>query len=190
MELQRSVITQFYRSAGKRTKIWSLIVLEPERGHDGKMYLAKHHYDVEYSRLFGYIFHMSGSGGFPLKVDGLYHVFGNLNGDEVIEEPCQLVDYGDRPPWRSQKTKAIRERNRTRMIRLPKEFSNEPDILSWLEHNAIHDEAVFCATCRDWFPGGNAYDWCEHIWWCDKEGSYSTPQERCKCKSREECRQD
>jgi hypothetical protein len=163
MELQRSVITQFHRSAGKRTVIWSLIVLEPERGHDGKTYLSQRHYDVEHSRRFGYLFHMSGSGGFPLKVDGLYHVSGNLNGDTVIEEPCQLVDSSDRPPWRSRKTRAIRERNRTRLIRLPKQFSGEPDMLAWLERNGIQSDAVFCATCRDYLPGDNAYDWCEHM---------------------------
>lgn len=189
-DTQRVVITQFHRSAGNRTTIWSLIVLEPERGHDGKMYLAQHHYDVEHSRRFGYIFHMSAAGGFPLKVDGRYHVSGNLNGKRVIEEPCQLVHSSDRPPWQSRKTKALREFNKTRLIRLPKQFRDEPDTLSWLRQNGIEGDAVFCAMCRDFFPGDNAYDWCDHIWWCDKSGTYSTPTERCKCKSREQCRED
>lgn len=183
----RSVVTIFQRTAGKRTYPWSLIVFEPERDHKGEWQLYQHLYDVEYSKRFGYIFHMSGAGAFPLEIDGLYHVSGDLDGKSVIEKPCQLVDSSDNPPWKGAKTKAIRARNGTRRIRMPKAFSDAPDMLAWLQNNAIQGDAVFCTECRDLFPGDNECDWCEHIWWCDKTGLYSTPNERCKCKSRKEC---
>lgn len=185
----RSVISTFLRTAGRRTHLWSLVVIEPTRGHDGKTYLSQYLYDVEWSRRFGYIFHMSGAGGFDLEVEGLYHVSGDLHGEKVTEKPCRLIDPNDRPPYRSAKTKAIRDRNKTRRIRLPKQFQGEPDVLAWLELNGINSDAVFCATCDDWLPGDNACDWCPHIWWCEKTGWYSTPSERCGCSSREQCQE-
>jgi hypothetical protein len=76
--------------------------------------------------------------------------------------------------------------------KLPKAFLREAevlqpgwDLLDWLEHFAIHGEAVWCSVCHDYYPGEEL---CKHCWWCDKTGWYSTPDERCKCKDQEECR--
>jgi hypothetical protein len=155
---------------------------------DGKAYVGRTIYDVDYSRAYGYLIHMSGFGGSRInEVRGIYWASGN---PKVKECPVTLVDSGDKPPWKSRKTLAIRERNRTRRLkRLPKAFDlrSSWDLFDWMENNAIHDDAVWCSTCRDYFPGEQL---CRHCWWCDKTGWYSTPTEHCSCKSREECRED
>jgi hypothetical protein len=184
--LPRDIVAEFHKSAGGRLSLRSLIVLYEEISrHDGKAYLSRDLYDVDYSRCYGYLFHMSGAGGDLLnEVRGIYWVSGN---PLVKELPTDLVDHRDKPPWKSKRTLAVRKVNRTRRLRkLPKAFDLQPgwDLLDWLENRAIHDEAVYCSVCRDWLPGEEL---CQHCWWCDKSGWYSTPDERCKCKSREEC---
>jgi hypothetical protein len=131
------------------------------------------------------------SGGFhEPEVSGIYFLAGDM---KVKEKPCQLVDDRDKPPWKSKRTKAIRERNRTRRLaKLPKAFDMDgfENLLEWLQQNAIEGDAVYCSICRDYFPGTDDWNLCEHCWWCDKTGDYSTPSERCKCKDRDACRND
>ena len=53
---------------------------------------------------------------------------------KVKENPTQLVHYGDKPTWKGKKTRAIRERNRTRRLRqLPKMFvlADGCDLIDW-----------------------------------------------------------
>ena len=38
-------------------------------------------------------------------------------------------------------------------------------------------ETEFCARCADHLPSDSL---CAHIWWCEKCGTFSTPQDRCK----------
>lgn len=189
--MTRGIVAEFHKDSGGRLKLFSMTTLTEETCRsDGKTYISQCGYDVEWSRKWGYIWHMSSAGAFDLKVEGIYFISGDVPEAEIIEEPVTLVDYRDKPPWRSNRTKAIRERNRTRRLRqLPKAFEirEGEDLVDWLERNAIQDEAVFCATCRDYMPG-EGYDLCEHVWWCDKTGSFSTPQARCDCKDRDECR--
>jgi hypothetical protein len=179
----RATVVEFHKDSGGRFHPFSLTVIE-----DHGAYLYRKIYDVEHSRKYGYVFHQSGFGGSgPVKVDCPYFTTGTIT---IEETPCQLVDGKDRPPWRSRKTKAIRARNRPRQLRaLPKAFTVEPgqDILDWLEHHAIEGDAVWCATCRDWFPEDSV---CDHVWWCDKSCWWSTPSERCGCKSRAKCRDE
>ena len=121
---------------------------------------------------------------------GIYFTSGDV---KVKEKPCTWVDGRDKPPWKSKRTKAIRERNRTRSLKkLPKAFdmSDVSNLLEWLQQNAIESDAVYCGVCRDWLPTSEEWRMCKHIWWCDKIGWWSTPNERCKCKSREECDDD
>lgn len=184
----RGVVAELYKSAGGRLKLFSITTLTTKTAHDGSTYLSRTGYDVEWSRRFGYIWHESSGGGDRIvEVTGPYFTSGDI---KVKEAPTQLVDSRDKPPWKSRRTQAIRERNRTRRLRrLPKDFelNDGGDLIDWLERNAIDDDAVWCVTCRDYVTGA---DLCGHTWWCDKTGWYSTPSERCKCKNAEECRED
>lgn len=186
--MARDIVAEFYKSAGGRVTLDSMTVLAEERGHDGTTYVRRSIYDVDYSRRYGYLWHMSGFGGDHLnEVRGIYWVSGN---PQIKELPTQLVDRRDKPPWTGKRTLVIRRRNRTRRLpKLPKAFDLQPgwDLLDWLENCAIRDEAVWCSKCRDYVSG---QELCQHCWWCDKTGDYSTPDEPCSCKSREECRGD
>lgn len=182
---QRATVAEFHKTAGGRLSLFSLTVLSPETARDGRQYIYRETYDVEHSREYGYIFHQSGGGGGPeVTVDGIYFAAGAV---QIKEQPTKLVDARDKPPWRSKATRAIRARNRTRRLRrLPKAFTDgrSADLLEWLQHNAIEGDAVYCSTCRDYRPESSL---CEHCWWCNTAGIWSSPGERCKCKDREEC---
>jgi hypothetical protein len=181
----RAIVAQFHKDSGGRLTMFSLTVIEHGTERDGREYLCRKTYDVDHSRAYGYLFHQSGGGGsLPVNVQGIYFASGDV---EIEEKPTQLVDARDKPPWRGKKTRAIRKRNRTRRLpRLPKAWTLEPgwDLLDWMHHNAIEQRAVWCSTCRDRFPEDSL---CEHCWWCNVNGWYSTPAERCECKDREEC---
>jgi hypothetical protein len=192
--LKREVIAEFFKNSTGKIRINNLTVLQEERSRsDGEIYVVRQMYDVDYSRAFGYIFHMSGAGGSGLiEVRGIYHVSGN---PKIVEKEPQWVDARDHPPFEDQpRTQAVRKRNRTRRLaKLPKAitFRDEgDDILDWLQDNGIEGDSVWCSTCRDCFPGTDDWNLCVHCWWCDKTGDYSTPESRCDCKSREECRDD
>jgi hypothetical protein len=179
----RSIVAQFYKSAGGRFTLWSLVSIEEEKARDGsgETWLMRKTYDVDLSRKFGYLYHESGCGGSgPVSVDGIYFTSGEVT---VKEEPNRLCERSK--TTRRWKTKEIRARNRTRRLReLPKFFRSEFDLLEWLEVNGINQESVWCSECKDSMPGD---DLCAHCWWCDKTGWYSTPSERCGCKNRDEC---
>lgn len=183
------VVAGFFKSAGGRLTLDSLVVLtESVSRHDGKTYCGRDYFDVDYSRRFGYIWHLSGGGG-PrvIDVNGIYFTSGEVS---VKESPVALVDYRDRSPWKSERTLAIRKRNRTRRLRgLPKSFilRSGENLVDWMSHNAIDDDAVYCSECRDYVTG---QDLCGHCWWCDANAWYSTPSERCDCTSRDACRED
>lgn len=133
-------------------------------------------YDVDYSRDRGcHLYHMSGAGGTGLpEVSGIYAISGEPA--EVNESPCNLVD------------EASRIRNAThRLTSIPPQFRLEKgwDFLDWLGQNGIHGDAIWCAKHRDFLHEDSP---CEHIWWCNRTGTWSTPDDRCECKDREECR--
>lgn len=176
----RSTVVEFQKDSSGRFLPFSLTVIEDHGDH-----LYRKIYDIERSRKYGYMFDLSGCGGSgPVPVSGPYFVTGNAS---VKEGKCQLVDGKDKAPWRSKKTKAIRARNRTRRLRnLPKAFAvkSGEDILDWLNANALECDSVWCSTCLDSFPEDST---CEHIWWCDATGWWSTPSERCACTAKTEC---
>lgn len=175
---QRAVLGEFVKRAGKPLELNALTVIEELGDH-----FIRRIYDVDLSRKWGYLFHESGAGGScTVPVHGIYHVSGNI---AVKERPTNLVDARDRPPWRSKKTLAIRALNRTRRLRsLPPSFRGCADLLDWLERNGIQQDAVWCSECRDFVPGDIL---CEHCWWCDKSGWYSTPSDRRACANQQEC---
>lgn len=149
--------------------------MEEKEGHHGATYISRDYYDVETSRRYGYIFHMSGGGGAGrIAVDSPYFVSGTAR---IKETPNRLCCWPiDRT---GRRTRATRKRNRTRRLTaLPKYFDLLPgeDLLAWLERTAINQDAVFCSECKDFFPEEST---CGHIWWCDKAGWWSSPSERC-----------
>ena len=182
------IAAEFQKDSGGRLTLFSLWVRTKEVRHDGKMYIGSDGYDVEWSNYHKrYIFNNSSIGLLP-EVSGIYFLSGDM---KVKEKPCDLVDRYDKPPWKSKRKKAIRERNRTRRLaKLPKAFDMEgfENLFEWLQQNGIEGDAVYCSTCRDWMPGADLYETCDHVWWCEKTAEWSTPSERCKCKNRDECR--
>jgi hypothetical protein len=168
MPIERAIVAEFYKTAGGRLELFSVVVEDCE---------YRKTYDVERSRKYGYIFHMSGAGGADsIPVRGIHHVSGAV---EVEEHPADWVDARDKPPWRGRRTRAIRKRNQTRRLRrLPKAFNlgGGQDLLDWLRGHAIEADAVWCSVCRDFFPEDST---CEHVWWCDDKCWWSTPDDRC-----------
>lgn len=189
-ELNREVVGMFFKEEDGSVHLNSLVVLQEEwSSYHNAVCVSKQYYDVDYSKGYGYIFHMSGCGGdSPIEVSGLYFVKGS---PAIEEKPPAWVDPQDCPPWQGHGTKAIVARNPTqRLGELPLTFAGaeDGDLLSWLQNSGIESDSVWCSTCRDCFPGNNEYDLCEHCWWCDATGEYSTPSERCTCTSQDKCR--
>lgn len=185
---RRKIVAEFWKPEKGPLELHSLTVLERVTRHDGKPGTSRTGYDVNHSKRYGYLFHMSSGGGSTeIEASGIYFSSGN---PKVKEMPVQYVDTNDEPPWEGTGTVAIRKRNRTRrLLKLPAEFkvARGKDLMDWLENNSIQDDAVWCNECQDELPGGEL---CEHCWWCDATGMYSTPNERCGCGDREECAND
>jgi hypothetical protein len=198
-ELHREVVGHFWKDSSKRVRLCSLTVLkESKSSFNGNIFLSRDEYDVDYSKTFGYIFHNSGSGGDEsIEVSGIYYVTVNAITKRLLGEPLgelrtpTIVE--KEPQWvgkDAKGTKAIRKRNRTRRIfKLPKaiDLSDGEDLLDWLQSNGIEGDSVWCSTCKDFFPGQDDWNLCKHCWWCDKTANYSTPNDRCTCKDRDEC---
>lgn len=185
-ETIKAIVAEFHLAADRRMTVCSLTTIVRITAHDGKRYELQRVYDVDWSKTCGcYIFHMSGAGGSqPITVSGIYVASGPV---ETQETPTTLVDGRDHPPWRSRETRVIRRLNHTRRLRkLPKSFDLAPGqhLLDWLQHHGIEAPSVYCSTCKDHLPDT---DLCEHCWWCDKTGWYSTPSERCGCADSDEC---
>jgi hypothetical protein len=184
MAIPRAIVAQFHKTAGGRFELWSLTTIteEPAKDGSGEVWLSKAVYNVDWSRKYGYLYHQSGAGGSrPVPVNGIYFASGDV---QIKEQPCLLCERSKATGrWRSRE---IRARNKTRRLRiLPKAFRMDSgNLFDWLEVNGIEGDSVYCSECRDNFPG----DWlCEHCWWCEKIGWWSTPSERCDCKNQEEC---
>lgn len=192
-ELKREVVAEFFKDSGNRVRLNNLTVMQEELSRStGEIYTVKQSWDVDYSKEFGYLYHMSGAGGdATIEVSGIYFVHGNPT---IKEKQPSWVDSRDEPPFEDHpRTQAVRKRNRTRLLsQLPKAFDLQEgeDILDWLNRNGIEGDSVWCSICRDCFPGSDGWNLCEHLWWCDKTGDYSTPSERCNCVDREDCRAD
>ena len=189
--LTRSVVAEFFKDGRGIVRVNNLTVLQEEKGYEGRVYVCKQLWDVDYSRKFGYLLHMSGAGGrSTIEVRGIYHVSG-IGNPKIVEIEPQWVDARDSEPFDDKpRTIAVRKRNRTRRLtKLPKAIDLKPgqDMLDWLQSNGIESDSVWCSICRDCFPGNDDWNLCDHCWWCDKSGFYSTPDERCTCKNREEC---
>lgn len=172
--MTRSIVAEFYKDRRGGISLFSVTAVE-----DHGAYLSRTIYDVDHSKEWGYLFHQSGAGGGDvIPASGIYFVSGNV---QVEERPTTVVDP------RGRRTKALRKMNRTRrLLILPKEFAIEPgrDLLDWLQNEAVQEDAVWCSICQDHVRGDYL---CCHSWWCHKTGWYSTPSERCKCATREEC---
>lgn len=177
-------VAQFIMTPRRRLELFSLTVLTSK--YDC---IIRDEYNANWSKKYGYIFDMRGSGGGrTVTVSGPYFVWGDV---KIKEEPIALIAAGDEAPWTSPATLKIRERNQTRRLaRLPRQFRGHGhNVLEWLEENGIQEDSVYCSICGDCMPA-TGYDYCEHVWWCDRTAWYSTPNERCGCKDRDECFDD
>jgi hypothetical protein len=186
----RDILASFFMDEDHKLWLNSMSVLgPPEVGYDGKEYRGLSHYDVDWCKTYGYyIFHMSGGGGdIPQSVDGLYW---RTEGFRVKEKATKLCQPAEGGGIDKAATKYIRLRNRTRRLNsLPKDLRGESDLLAFLECHGVQDESVYCSVCQDDLPGDGH---CEHVWWCDHVGWWSTPEERttygpeeiadCECK--------
>ena len=192
LTLRQSIVAEFHASANRHLELFSLRLVKDKliRNDEIRVVTRVDYYDVEYSKTHGYMYHLSGGGPALVTVSGLYWVDGPAS---IVERPCALVDGSDSPPWR--KTKAIRDRNRTRRLRsLPVEFLDNQQVDSqrprnlwdWLTTNGMETDTVYCSVCKDSMPREDQY-LCSHIWWCERTCEYSTPDERCTCKRRAEC---
>jgi len=182
------LLAEFHKDSSKRLWLFSVYVLSERMSRfSGENVQYADGYDVEWCKRYqSYVFHNSSSGIMPKDIDGIYFISGDV---KVKEKPCQLVDARDKPPWKGKRTRIIRERNRTRRLRkLPKAFEmgHATNLMEWLQDNGIENGATYCSECRDWLPE-DADELCDHVWWCAKTGSYSTPNERCTCTNRDEC---
>ena len=185
MTTPRAIVAQFHKTAGGRFELWSVTTITEETAKDGsgKTWLSRDVYDVDLSRIYGYLYHLSGGGGgsSPVPVDCIYFASGDV---QIEEQPCTLCERSKATGrWL---TREIRARNKTRRLRvLPKAFRmDDGDLLDWLEVNGIEGDSIYCSECRDSLPESSI---CEHVWWCEKTGWWSTPSERCDCKNQDEC---
>lgn len=156
---RRKIVGQFHKRASGALELIQLTTIDRESATG---------YDVDLSKRYGYIFNESSSGcARPVVVDGIYYA---SRGVLIKEEPNRLVN------------SVARLRNKTRRIaRMPAKFRCDGgDLLDWLERNGIQQDPVWCDECRDYVAGD---DLCEHCWWCNEIGWYSTPGDPCGCVS-------
>lgn len=168
----RKVVALFHKQPNGRLEMFSLTTLQRVQGYYGPA-IERNDYNVDWSKKYGYLWNMCGSGGgdTPIPVDGIYYASRDVT---VLERPSALTN------------RAARRRNKTRRLpALPRKFlCNGGDLIDWLENNAIQGDSVYCSACRDCLPEDSL---CDHCWWCDKIGWWSTPSERCGCANRESC---
>lgn len=56
-----------------------------------------------------------------------------------------------------------------RLANKPKKYRGE------LENWTLFDDCLYCSICDDWLP---EEDTCDHIWWDEELGDFSTPYDR------------
>lgn len=181
----RAIVAEFFRAAHGVPRLHALTVIEDYQCADGSVVRSRAQYDVDWCRTYGfYIFDKVGFGGKEVvTAGGLYSASGPAH---IKERAPQWVDARDKPPWHGRRTRKIRKRNRTgRLFRLPGHIDLQPgqDLLDWLESEGVQQNSVWCSECNDVVLGDEL---CQHTWWCEKIGWYSTPSEPCGHK-REEC---
>jgi hypothetical protein len=59
-----------------------------------------------------------------------------------------------------------------RLKRLPRRYA-----LKTLFDDCQDSDCEYCGVCKDWLPTDCL---CDHIWWCEECGWWSSPDERCE----------
>lgn len=175
--MNRAIIAEFLVERGGRIlpRLFNLTVVRDFVCSDGRVVRSKDQYDVNWHRNGEYyLFHKSGMGGAErVKVMGNYFT----SGPAIVRET--KATWCHRPDPTGRRTRDTRRRNRTRrMSTLPEHIDLRPgeDLLDWLENHNVQQDAVWCSECCDHVRGDEL---CKHCWWCEKNGWYSTPSERC-----------
>ena len=163
-----AVVAIFHKKPNGRFELFSVYTSE------GPEFRSCSGYDVDWCKRDSVYYYHNSSGSpllpdDPVTVDGIYWC---LKPEMVKAERCRLIG------------RETRKRNKTRRLRsIPKSFmrcrwnsgARYRDILHWLQENGIEDSTNYCSECEDLIPDGQP---CEHIWWCDEHGMWSTPCER------------
>lgn len=175
---EQAVAVAFFKKPNGRFELFSIFTSE------GPDFRSCSGYDVDWCKRDGVYYYHNSSGSpllpnDPIEIDGIYWC---LRPEIVKAKRCNLIG------------RENRKRNKTRrLLTIPKAFTHDrwnanksySDIFDWLQENGIEDSTNYCSECEDSIPDGEP---CEHIWWCDEHGIWSTPTERdrgfkCDCES-------
>ena len=159
---ESAVVAEFHLREDGRYELFSVFTLE-----DGC--LGTSGYDVDWCESTQeYVYHCSSGGTrLPMDISGIYW---SRNPEDVREVPSRLVG------------KASRKRNKTRRLtELPVEFQGDGDLFNWLEYNCRESDIEYCSICKSYMATADTDEPCEHIWWCEKHATWSTPPERLDC---------
>jgi hypothetical protein len=114
-------------------------------------------YDFTYSKIFNQLYYHNSSGGRDFYAyDGQYW---------VDEEFLYLMRN-----YRSTREKVALPDPAKRLLEIPQDLQDELTF-------AIEKDVVCCSKCEDWFPED---DHCQHVFWCERCGDWSTPFSRSK----------
>lgn len=159
---ERAVVAEFHLREDGKLELFSVHTLEDGcTGTNG--------YNVDWCESTEeYVYHCSSSGvTLPLEIRGIYW---SRTPEDVREAPCTLVD------------ESSRKRNATRRLtELPAEFQGDGNLFDWLQENCRESDVEYCSICKSYMPTADTDEPCEHIWWCSKNATWSTPDERLDC---------
>lgn len=138
----------YFYQDGSKLRLNSLVTIKERFDSPGKFHMS--YYDVDWSdHDRQYIYNQSGGGSCTF--------------------PMKIEDG---PFWVAKRVK-FRNPKKHERVQLPKEFNGDP--LKYLQTYAHEGQPIYCSVCESYFPDD---DHCRHIWWCDDNGWYSTPDER------------
>jgi hypothetical protein len=113
-------------------------------------------YNVEYCKSYEQFYYSCSRGGGDLAVEQPRNFY--------IEE--EFID----------KCVGFEEYKEARLIEFP---YTQKEWEEWVE-DALEGETVYCCECDDELPTERYPEPCDHVWWCDECGWWSTPDERCE----------
>lgn len=116
---------------------------------------SRHVYNVEFSKAFN-------------------HWIRSLTGFFGDKTPYPLTTWDGKGKFWAADGVLLQDADKVKRLKqLPRHYSND-----WFRNTFSAGTILGCSTCNDWFPDEPG-DYCEHIWWCDICGDWSTPDERC-----------
>lgn len=160
-------LAEFHLEGDGTYRLFSLTTIERHVARDGKEYLGRTGWDVEWIGGYQqYCYHQSSGGGsLRMEVSGIYWRHPDML-HIVREETARYVGI------------KFRKRNRTRRLRrIPEEILNRDqyeDLMEMLGSEGIDSDTYYCSVCEARLPDREE-DYCEHVWWCDTDGMLRGP---------------